>query len=340
FIALVDALHYRGDLLVRDDFDDVGLLDKLARRIAEDAIAKVKNRVNYVINKRNYVFNEPLRQQENPRDKGDFLYEYTVTRTFESAEDLAAYEAELAKEKDAVRRLLSIEKVAGPDGPHVYAPLLDKDEADRDAALSVSPDLLNAGEKKFIQDLAAYARTHFSPDSGYELYVLRNIESLKSVGVFLEDDEGGYFPDFVVWVIEKETNRTTVLLVDPKGQRGMTDDFNPTQMNEKVRLGLRADGGTLRMLDGALTEAWNRPVEVHSFMLLRDSSRFGRKPGQDAAWAEANMLPYNLLRLDWHEKGEDGYTSARGKMWDGKSYLDLMFEKAGLNVGVAPLVES
>ena len=339
-LALVDEVRYRGHLLAGSGFADIGLLDKLAWRISEDVIAKVKNRVNYVINQRNYLFDEPLRQQDGPRDKGDVLYQYAVTRTFESAEALAAFEANLEQERAQIRTLLALNRVAGPDGPHLYAPLLDEQEARANPALSVKPDLLNPGEKKFIEDLAAYARETFPPDGNHELYVLRNVESLKSVGVFLEDDEGGYFPDFVVWVIKKETGRTSVLLVDPKGQRGMTDDFDPTQMNEKVRLGQREEGGTLRMLDEALTKAWERPVEVHSFVLLRDTSKMGKGPNQGAAWAREHMLPYNLLRLDWHGKDEEGHTSVRHGMWDGLTYLDFLFAQAGVHVGASSSTRS
>ncbi len=39
------------------------------------------------------------------------------------------------------------------------------------------------------------------------------------------------------------------------------------------------------------------------------------------------MLAYHILRLDWHEKTEDGSTS---RLFKNQSYLDLMFEKAGI----------
>ncbi len=39
------------------------------------------------------------------------------------------------------------------------------------------------------------------------------------------------------------------------------------------------------------------------------------------------MLAYNILRLDWHEKTEDGSTS---RLFKNQSYLDLMFEKTGI----------
>jgi hypothetical protein len=40
------------------------------------------------------------------------------------------------------------------------------------------------------------------------------------------------------------------------------------------------------------------------------------------------MLAYNIFRLDWHDKKEDGSTSRLFN--DKKSYLDLMFEKVGV----------
>lgn len=329
-LGFVESLFYRGSDLQDDGFRDIGLLDKLVRRVAEDVVAKVKNRVNYVINQRNYVFDEPLRQQDGPRDKGDFLYQYAVTRTFETAEEKAAFEADLDTQRDQLRLLLAVPGVTPPSGPHLYEPLFDETEAKRKAELTVRPDLLNPGEKKFVEDLAAYAQEHFPPDGDHELYVLRNVESLKSVGVFLEDDENGYFPDFVVWIVERESGRTTILLVDPKGQRGMTDDFDLTRMNEKVRLAEREEGGTLRMLDAELSRAWDRPVEVHSFMVLRDSSKMGKRPNQSAEWARENLLPRNVLRLDWHPTNEDGHTSERADLWGGRTYLDLMFESAGV----------
>lgn len=325
FLDLVGELYYRGSMLVSGTpFSDISLLDRLLRRIVEDVIAKVKNRINYVINQKNYVFDEPLRQQTGPRDKGDFLYQYTVTRTFETADEMAAYQADLEAQKEELRRHLAIPNLAGPKGPHLYDPVFEKPSSS-EKGLKVSPDLLNEGEKKFITDLASYSRDAFGPESGRSLYVLRNVESLKSVGVYLEDDEGGYYPDFVLWVVEHRTKRTAVLLIDPKGQRGMTDDFEPARMNEKVRLGEREEGGTLRMLEAALSEVWERPVEVHSFVLLRDSSKIGTRPGQDATWAREHLLPLNILRLDWHEQTEAGYTSRYQGMWSGQSYLDLMF---------------
>ena len=53
------------------------------------------------------------------------------------------------------------------------------------------------------------------------------------------------------------------------------------------------------------------------------------KSGEDQTdeWIEENMLAYNILRLNWHEKTEDGSLSP---FRDRKPYLDLMFEKAGI----------
>ena len=51
----------------------------------------------------------------------------------------------------------------------------------------------------------------------------------------------------------------------------------------------------------------DRKFCLNSFLLLRDSSKLGKD--QSPEWVEKNMLTYNILRLDWHEKTEDGSTS-------------------------------
>ena len=79
------------------------------------------------------------------------------------------------------------------------------------------------------------------------------------------------------------------------------------------------------MLEKRLEAEQRRKFCFNSFLLLRDSSELGR--GETVAFIEDNMLPYNILRLDWHEKTEDGSTS---RLFKNQSYLDLMFEKAGI----------
>lgn len=332
-LPFVGEIRYRSDLFPNgSSASKIAILDKLSRRVAEDVIGKLKNRINYVINQSNYVFDQPLAQSgTDNRPKRDFIYEYTVTRTFENEEEREAFEAQLDEEKENLRRLLLVPGELAP--PHLYEPVFDEKEAKGHAHLSVSPDLLNPGEKKFIQDFATYVRGRF--EERYEFYVLRNVESLKSVGVYLESDEGGYFPDFIVWIVDKNGGPTRILLVDPKGQRGMRADAM-MEANEKVTLADKEANGTLRFLEEQLSEAWERSVEIHSFILLRDSSDAGTRPDQDEAWRRDRMVARNILRLDWHARNEQGETSIRRDDLGGASYLDLMLEEAGINVASAP----
>ena len=113
----------------------------------------------------------------------------------------------------------------------------------------------------------------------------------------------------------------------PKGAReiigGTKADY---KSHPKVKLAQKSEDETLVTLENRLAAKEGRKFCLHSFLLLRDSSELGKD--EPITWVEENMLAYNILRLDWHEKTEDGST---GRLFrDQKSYLDLMFEKAGI----------
>ena len=153
---------------------------------------------------------------------------------------------------------------------------------------------------------------------------MRNVQK---IGVYLESDAGSYYPDFVLWVLDIQQDITHILFIDPKGQRGIIDDrMLDYQNHPKVKLARKSEDKTLVTLEKRLETEQDRAFCLNSFLLLRDSSSLGKD--QSDEWVEENMLAYNILRLNWHEKTEDGSTSRLFK--DQKSYLDLMFEKAGI----------
>jgi hypothetical protein len=99
-------------------------------------------------------------------------------------------------------------------------------------------------------------------------------------------------------------------------------------MNDKVRV---ATSGHLVELAREMSKRTGRVWNIHSFILLRDTSPFGRFKGaapndRDMELAEL-MIQKGVLRLDWHEKNEQGQTSVR--LRDGGSYLSRIFEKLG-----------
>ena len=324
FLPLVKEIRYQ-----KQGTDPIEWTDRLNRRIVTDVIPKLHNRINAHINRANYIY-ESLNQD-------DFIYEYTVTKEFE---DRQKYDEFLAKIKEAekendlskaarkdpetaIRRDLG--RLLKPGHRHIYEPLiLPQEEVKSEYRdVKVSPDRLNAGERKFVEDLTDYIKLYYGRNERYEFYLMRNVQK---IGIYLESDTGSYYPDFVLWVLDTQQDITHILFLDPKGQRGIIDDKTLDYQNHpKVKLARKSEDKTLVTLEKQLETEQGRSFCLNSFLLLRDSSSLGKD--QSDEWVEENMLAYNILRLNWHERTEDGSTS---RLFRNQSYLDLMFEKAGI----------
>ena len=325
FLSLVGEIRYR-----KQDQDPIAWTDRLNRQIVIDVSRKLQGRINAHINRANYIY-EPLNQD-------DFIYEYTVTKEFK---DSQKYDEFLAKIKEAekendpskaaridpeasIRRELG--RLLKPGHRHIYKPLIrPQEEVESEYRdVKVLPDRLNAGERKFVEDLTDYIKVNYRRNERYEFYLMRNAQK---IGIYLESDAGSYYPDFVLWVLDKQQDITHILFVDPKGERaiigGTKGDY---KSHPKVKLAQKSEDKTLVTLEKQLEAKEGRTFRLNSFLLLRDSSELGKD--QSHEWVQENMLAYNIFRLDWHEKTEDGSTSRLFK--DQKSYLDLMFEKAGI----------
>ena len=318
FLTLVTEIRYQ-----KPTEDPVAWADRLNRRVVIDVIRKLRNRINAHINSANYVY-EPLALE-------DFIYQYTVTKEFQTREAYEAFRAEVDNAREGrenpeseIRKslVLRLEK----HHRHIYEPLLlapgmSVQATDwEDGEIKVSPDRLNAGEKKFVEDLTAYLQ-QYARNNRYEFYLMRNVGK---IGIYLESDEGCYFPDFVLWAIDTTQEITHILFIDPKGQRDISDD-RTREYHPKVRLARKSEDKTLVTLEKQLAAAQGGTFHLNSFILLRDSSELGN--GQTAEWIAENMEDYHILRLNWHEKTEEGSTS---RFSERKSYLEVMFERAGI----------
>lgn len=319
FLTLVTEIRYQ-----KPTEDPVAWADRLNRRVVIDVIRKLRNRINAHINSANYVY-EPLARE-------DFIYQYTVTKEFQTREAYEAFRAEVDNAREErenpeseIRKSLVLS--LGKHHRHIYEPLLLAPGMSvratdwEDGEIKVSPDRLNAGEKKFVEDLTAYLQQYARNNSRYEFYLMRNVGK---IGIYLESDEGCYFPDFVLWAIDTTQEITHVLFIDPKGQRDISDD-RTREYHPKVRLARKSEDKTLVTLEKQLAAAQGGTFHLNSFILLRDSSELGN--GQTAEWIAENMEDYHILRLNWHEKTEEGSTS---RFSERKSYLEVMFERAGI----------
>lgn len=318
-LAFVGGVHYGfPEEFSWERFDHEHIVEKLKMRIIEEVIPKLRNKVRYDINARNYTFGKLL-EQSSEKEKHDFIYEYSVTKNFSDKADLEAFEADIEAQQKRITELLSLKHL----GSHLYEPLFNESQKSL-SELKISPSLLNAGEKKLVEDLHFYIQDNFLDQKRHAFYLLRNTESLKSIGIYLDDDEGVFYPDFILWIIDHETKHTHIVFLDPKGERGMiaTKTFS---LNQKVRLATKKTGSPLALLEKQLRTQHNKDITLHSFMILRDSSDKGKHMTFEEA--EKELLPYNVVRLDWHERDEKG---ERSQLLDGKSYLDIIFEKIGL----------
>ena len=325
FLLLVGEIRYR-----KARKDKIAWTDQLNRQVVIDVIRKLRNRINAHINSVNYTY-EPLNQD-------DFIYEYTVTKEFGSRDEYDEFLAkidEAEKERDEskgrrknpkVQIQRKMELFLEPYHRHIYKPLLLDPKEKNGSELNkvkISPDRLNAGERKFVEDITNYIKQFYRKNKRYEFYLMRNVEK---IGIYLESDAGSYYPDFVLWVVDKEQPVTHILFIDPKGQRGILDDETLGYQNHpKVKLARKSEDKTLITLEKRLEAEQDRTFHLNSFLLLRDSSKLGNR--QSDEWIEKNMLAYNIFRLNWHEETENG--SIR-PFRDRKSYLDLMFEKVGI----------
>ncbi len=320
FLALVGEIRYR-----EQGKDPITWTDRLNRRVVADVTWKLRNRIKAHINRANYIY-EPLKRE-------DFIYEYTVTKTFQEQGELNDFVKQIEDaESDAfhgnphvqLKSRLQLPLLRGHR--HIYEPLMrPQEEVENEYRdVKVSPDRLNAGEKKFVENLTEYIKLKYQRNKRYEFYLMRNVQK---IGIYLESDAGSYYPDFVLWVLDTQQDMIHILFIDPKGEReiigGTTADY---KNHPKVKLTRKSEDKTLVTLEKRLAAEQDRTFCLNAFLLLRDSSELGTD--QSDKWVKENMLAYHILRLDWHEQTEDGST---GRLFrEEKSYLDLMFEKIGI----------
>lgn len=317
-----EALTERGEAAV------MRLLDEAQR----DLLGKVFHKARYDIDKRQYRYD--FVRQSAAGEPGDFIERYRLTYEFGSLEDKHQFEG-----NPDLRTQLELKLREARGDYHIYSPLLSRieDNAALQEVLAshklkhigISPDSLNAGERKFLRDILEFIDVNY-PRDPREFYLMRNVESLRSIGVYLEGETRAFYPDFVLWIVDDKANKTTLALFDPKGQTGIVnqDDLGLKQtyaMNDKVRIGR---SGQLAELARELRTRTKRHWDIHSFILLRDSSPLGRWKGaaptdQEMELAEV-MISRRVLRLDWHEKNELG--QAASPLRGGDSYLSRIFK--------------
>jgi hypothetical protein len=328
-LMYVSEIRYKSSL----DITNIELLENLVLQVLTDFLKKLKNKVNWYINNSNYEYNESLIQSSDG-NKGDFIDKYYIVKTIETYKEVknkttfkkhADIEKEILDFEQSIEQIterLKLENI----GNHIYEPILRdvrkniEDEKD----LKITPDKLNAGEKKFVEDIANYFKDNNSYKD-YEIYLMRNVETLKSIGIYLNDDSQVFYPDFILWLLKDK--KVYINFIDPKGQMGI-QDAKTLDTNEKVKIANKVENDTLVKLENELATTHHKEFFINSFLLLRDSSDMGKIGySSNIQWQQENMINKNILRLNWYEVDENGDKVSNDKLPYGKSYLELMMEK-------------
>ena len=111
---------------------------------------------------------------------------------------------------------------------HAYEPLLWSDAtiAGAERTVEVRPVPLNADEARVVDYLREMAKAADSVLAGRDLYLIRNLSTGKGVSFF---DDFAYYPDFIVWLRDDDSQH--IVFLDPKG----LGRYGPRE-EEKVRL--------------------------------------------------------------------------------------------------------
>jgi len=151
---------------------------------------------------------------------------------------------------------------------HLYQPLL---YFGRGREIEIKPVALNEGERDFVDDLKSYYENHQAFFESKELYLLRNRSRGHGIGFF---EAGNFYPDFIMWLVDGDTQRVT--FIDPKGigRVGIEDP--------KINF--------FKTIKGLETELGDPNVILNSFII--SNTRFSDLPvqGNREDWEAKNVL--------------------------------------------------
>jgi len=109
---------------------------------------------------------------------------------------------------------------------HIYQPLLAEPSLADSNTITISPQGLNEGERKFIEDLKNYLESNTHLFENIEIFVLRNLPR-RGIGFF---ETYYFYPDFIIWV--KKKDKQHLIFVEPHGLQHTWKGFH----DEKIQL--------------------------------------------------------------------------------------------------------
>jgi len=100
---------------------------------------------------------------------------------------------------------------------HLFNPLLTSGDSDWQAHTDISPSPLGDAQERLARDLTTFWQGHKdSPEfAGSELCFLRSLPR-RGLGLFARS---GFFPDFILWIRERDANKLRIVFLDSSGLR-------------------------------------------------------------------------------------------------------------------------
>ena len=110
---------------------------------------------------------------------------------------------------------------------HLYEPLLNLTAG---GDITIRPVVLNAGERRFVDDVRVFYNTKPDLLSGVDVYLLRNRGRGGGVGFF---EAGNFHPDFMLWT--SQDHRQGLAFIDPKGLLSVGSQDPKIRFSETIK---------------------------------------------------------------------------------------------------------
>lgn len=168
---------------------------------------------------------------------------------------------------------------------HLYCPLIYKSTEGKTLPFTLRPLSFDApSEKQFVEDLQKFYEDKNNQKffEGKDLYLMRNASN-KSRGIGFAQ-AGNFYPDFLMWLVDKTTGTQFLTFIDPKGLRNIRSDDAKLNFSKEIKLlqeNIRSETGEKIVLNSVIlskTTSFSLPsgfgekseLEARNIFLLSD----------------------------------------------------------------------